>query len=267
MKKIILFTVLTVCVVITACHKDQPEMNANVQNPCALAHEVSADFTMEEIATQIGAVNEEQYRTETDTIYEGRNVRFHALEDNAEYTWYIGSEILHEQTFYRQFNAPLAGQTLPITLVVKKKINEVCFPNDDGYDSITKNIIVTDAFTTYAFFNEYQWRWEGEYRFKDATMLDSVDIKIELGIGINIFGESVSEQIIYYNYDGMGDTVNNALGYRCYRQVFTEGHDCFGDGNLKWHLNGVYELKLPHNGTNSIYRTCADYHYFGRKLN
>jgi len=48
MKRIILFTVLAVCVAISACHKEQPEMNSDVQNPCDLTHEVSAEFTMEE---------------------------------------------------------------------------------------------------------------------------------------------------------------------------------------------------------------------------
>ena len=266
MKKRILIALLVLFSVIVACHKDQPEMNTFNQG-CDNAKEVNSEFTMEEIATQIGVDYEEQYRTETDTIYEGRNVRFHALEDNAEYTWYIGSEVLHERTFYRQFNAPLAGQTLPITLVVKKNVNEICFPNDDGYDSITKNIIVTNAFDYYAFFSDYQWRWEGMYRFKDAAMADSVDIKIELGTGVNVFGELVSDLIIYYNYDGMGDTLNNSLDYICYRQIFTDGHDCFDNGSLKWDLNDVYELKIPHNGTSSNHRTCADYHYFGRKLN
>ena len=266
MKKRILIALLVLFSVIVACHKDQPEMNTFNQG-CDNAKEVNSEFTMEEIATQIGVDYEEQYRTETDTIYEGRNVRFHALEDNAEYTWYIGSEVLHERTFYRQFNAPLAGQTLPITLVVKKNVNEICFPNDDGYDSITKNLIVTNAFDYYAFFSDYQWRWEGMYRFKDVAMGDSVDIKIELGNGVYPSGQPSYEKIIIYNYDGMHDTVNLNVGRRNYRQLFISGADCFSDGYLKWMLDDVYELKLPHNGTSSNYMTCADYHYFGRKLN
>lgn len=69
--------------VTSSCKKEQPQPNNGLKN-CDCAHQVNANFSIEEIAS---VVNQDQYLTETDTIYAGKNVRFYAKEDSAEYTW------------------------------------------------------------------------------------------------------------------------------------------------------------------------------------
>ena len=83
-----------------ACKKEQPALRS-LEEDCGCAKEVSADFVMEE-STYFNTSWEKL--TETDTIFMNKNVQFRALENNAEYTWYLGSEVLHEQSFYRYFD-------------------------------------------------------------------------------------------------------------------------------------------------------------------
>ncbi len=59
-----------------------------------------------------------------------------ALEEDAEYTWIIGAETLHTRVVQRS-GFP-KGETIPITLIVKKTPNAMCFPNDDGIDTLVR---------------------------------------------------------------------------------------------------------------------------------
>jgi hypothetical protein len=140
---------------------------------CSCAKEISADFTMKERATTFG-INIDNYLTETDTILKNKRVKFSALLQDSEYTWYIGSEIVHTKTLERYFNDTWAGQDISITLVVKKKTNRICFPNDDGYDSITKILHVSNPIETTDDF--ILGSLEGVYRFKSDHLANSFDV-------------------------------------------------------------------------------------------
>lgn len=241
----------------TACKKEQPQPNNGLEN-CACAHEVSADFTMEELTT--GNLYFAKY-TETDSIFANKNVRFRAKEMDAQYTWYIGSEVLTDQEVSRYFSSSYVGQTISISLVVKKNPNQICFPNDDGYDSITKTIYVAPAFDAYGFFNDPQPFFEGTYRMKDASMSDSVDITID---AVYIY-EGLMEKVILKNYNGVGDTLVSELGGHNYRQLFLDPH--VYNNSSYWHhnLNGTYEIYLDPYLYNPI--ILPKFHYYGRKLN
>ncbi len=137
--------------------------------------------------------NIDDYLTETDTILDTKNVKFTAKEVDAEYTWYVGTEIIHTRSLVRFFSDNWIGQTVPITLVVKKKPNSICFPNDDGKDSITKFLTI-QAQQPYS-----NLKYIGTFRVKSPFLPDSFDIttKIETnGWGNDCFN--------IYNYDGNG---------------------------------------------------------------
>lgn len=162
--------------IIFSCKKEQPQPNNGLKN-CDCAHQVNANFSIEEIAS---VVNQDQYLTETDTIYAGKNVRFYAKEDSAEYTWYIGSEVLTTREVKRYFSSAYAGITIPISLVVKKKPNSICFPNDDGYDSISKSFYIVPELQFPQFYQDTNFRIEGNYRVKSEFDSDSLDIILDL---------------------------------------------------------------------------------------
>jgi len=73
-------TVLMFIACLYSCKKDKSEIECY---PCLGKKAVSAEFTIEELADNPG---ENERRTITDTSYSNKSIRFHALEDDADYT-------------------------------------------------------------------------------------------------------------------------------------------------------------------------------------
>ncbi len=244
-----------------ACRKKelQPELSA-FNKECDCAKEVSAEFLMEEMATPINWLYERK-STDTDTIYAEQNVRFFAKDTNANYTWYIGSEVIEDREFYRFFDKSLTGQTLPITLVVKKKPNLICFPNDDGYDSIVRYLTVAEEFDWENFYKDTNYRFEGVFRMKDPEQPDSIDITIDLRYD-NIPNYSGIKRIVITNLEGNQELLHFGQEGINYRQFWTEGHYCYRQLSLHNKWNGEVELTVKaFEGT-----PCKNYHYKGRRL-
>ncbi len=257
--KYLLFILL---LMLFSCRKEQPEM-APLNENCDCATEVSAEFLMEEMTTW--NVNFAHY-TNTDTIFADKNVRFSALTDNATYTWYIGTEVLHDQQVGRYFDNSLAGQDLPIALVVKKKPNSVCFPSDDGYDSIVKILHVSE-FTNESFDTTFM---EGTYRVKSPLLSDSIDIVIDFR-----YYSGSGKNVDVYNYDGQGSFCTGLIElYECnYRQFYMGNTSSVTQcdylrGSAVHKLNDSVELNFSTGGyVNGTYDVdLYQWKYKGRKL-
>jgi hypothetical protein len=248
-----------VCIgIVFSCKKKQPEMSV-LNAGCDCAKEVSADFLMEEMST--GNTNFARY-TNTDTICNYKNVRFTALEENAEYTWYIGAEVIHEKTFTRYF-PNLGGQNVQIKLVVKKKPNTICLSNDDGIDSIKKYLIVS----TNTSYSDTSYLLEGVFRLKNPNQNDSVDIKVDFRHSSNY-----SFLLDLFNYDGQGTNSldfnpsdpdaggnSNSLDAFNYRQIWfnMNAHKAM----FHHDLNGEITLNIIGNSS-----SFPSFYYKGRKL-
>lgn len=187
--------IIVFAVTAVSCKKEvQPDMSA-LNEECDCAEETSADFMIEELS----AANIFGFYTETDTSFEEKNVRFTALQDNADYTWYIGQEVLTDKSFSRYFDNTTTGTYIPITLVARKEPNNICFPNDDGYDSITKVLTVVSI-------NEVlngTYNMEGTYRLEAQHLSDSVDITLDFHYDHPQF-ISGGRSVMIYNWDGQG---------------------------------------------------------------
>ena len=187
---------------------------------CDCAHEVTADFWMEEMTVNVPSIVK---YTDTDSILGSKNVRFRAKEQGAEYTWYIGSDVLSDSVFGRYFGPSTLGQTIPVTLVVKKKPNKICFPTDDGYDSIVKYLTVTNYPMEDISINQiYLGSIEGTYRVKSAHLPDSFDVTVDY-----VYDGGNNPKLNLFNYDGLGTncllTIRMDEGYN-YRELFlTDG--------------------------------------------
>jgi hypothetical protein len=257
MKKRILLIGGVLCFLLLhgGCKKDQP--TTPEPNPCATAKEVSAAFTMEELTTNTASAK----YTETDTIYSNKNVRFRATEDNAQYKWYIGAEVITTREVERYFSDAFVNQTLPITLVVKKAPNKTCFPNDDGYDSVTRYVTIVPFDV---FIQSIKSRFEGIYKVKSPLLPDSTLIEVR-----KFYLSSSNKFLQIYNYDGNGSNCTQVLSlgqqrYN-YRQLFiiSSGSvtqcdylsgDIYCDGQNRASLNlitggfvdGDYKTELHH---------------------
>lgn len=244
-----------------SCKKEQPQPNNGLKN-CDCAHEVNANFSIEEIAS---VVSQDQYLTETDTIYAGKNVRFYAKEDSAEYTWYIGSEVLTTREVKRYFSSAYAGITIPITLVVKKKPNSICFPNDDGYDSISKSFYIVPELQFPQFYEDTNFRIEGNYRVKSEFDSDSLDINVNLEQYYS--GVPTTELIIISGLKQDSILVTRPNGYN-YNQIWFgyidwyPGSACFNHFSNLYIKNNKIQLNLFSIGSFN----CETMIYTGRKL-
>ncbi|PZE15818.1 hypothetical protein DNU06_16225 [Putridiphycobacter roseus] len=253
--------VLTICTfMLLACKKDQAEI-AEFNKNCSCASEVTAEFIMEELSNPSSTGK----FTETDTIFRGKNVKFTPIEKNAEYTWYVGSEVISDSVVQRYFDESLAGGNWPITLVVEKSPNKICLPNDDGYDSITKYLYVSNL-PIWNSPDAIVGPVEGDFRVKSEHLPDSFDINIDI---------TYSPPYVYFNiinYDGFGSScIQQAqpkqLNYRQmwgFEGVSTSQCDAMkGDVYVK--MDGIVEMNFEF-FHHPDYPGYAKRQYLGRKL-
>ena len=253
-RQIYFLSLLTI--MLLACKKDQAEI-AEFNKNCSCAEEVSADFTMEEWG------NTNRYTVDTDTIYANRNVKFTALEEDAEYTWYIGAEVIHERSFVRFFTDDFVGQNLPMALKVTKTPNHICLPNDDGEDSVVRYLGVSSAWNFYDFYNSPQPKWEGTFKMLEEGSTDSLEIKIHL--------DDPTNGVLYLqNMDGNNDSIGFLQYAVLYNMLWTDhvqGIGCLDEGFVKhYYQNNTYEIYIPRED----YDYCEGrrtYHFKGRKIN
>lgn len=205
---------LSLLLVVLGCKKiEQPDMST-VTDPCDCAKEVSADFDILE-PLDFGL---EMRLVKTDNVISGKSIIFKATENDAEYKWYVGADVENDQEIDRYFIPSLEGSTIPITLVVKKKPNYICFPNDDGYDSITKYMKVVSRSDSSVM--------EGTYRIASINSTDSIDIKINFRghYQNNIYLPDSGSGLDIYNFDGNNNFIENYNNYviiRAYRAFKT----------------------------------------------
>lgn len=264
--KILLLTSVFL-LVLFSCKKDQLEIKKTA-DPCECASEVSADFVIEE---HTGPVS--NLWIETDTTFHNKDVQFRALEEDAEYTWYIGIETFNTQAASRFFSDQWKGSYIPITLVVKKKPNKACFPNDDGYDSITKTFFVSQYPIEYGANQDIEFgSIEGIYRMFSSELNDSIDI------GVDIRDSWGTQVVNFVNIDGSGivcDTFGKSVSSKAYREiVFLVSHTttsiCTGlSGVVRNKINGEAEMIINSSTLDSQDNSVVNYtyNYFGRKLN
>jgi hypothetical protein len=163
-------------VAVWACRKEKPAFDLSDKDPCSCASEVSAEFIIEERATHIPT----DIWDETDTTNWGSMVRFTAKEQGAQYTWYIGSQVFNSRSVSRFFSEEWKENDIPITLVVNKQPNLTCFPNDDGYDSITKTFHVSKYPIEDKPNKEIYHPIEGTYRVFGPSVEDSIDVTLNI---------------------------------------------------------------------------------------
>jgi len=263
--KILLLTSVFL-LVLFSCKKDQLEIKKTA-DPCECASEVSADFVIEE---HTGPVS--NLWIETDTTFHNKDVQFRALEEDAEYTWYIGIETFNTQAASRFFSDQWKGSYIPITLVVKKEPNKTCFPNDDGYDSITKTFFVSQYPIENGVNQDIEFgSIEGVYRMFSSELNDSIDI------GVDINDKWSTKTVDFINFDGTGivcDSFSRDLTAGSFREFhFNLSHTttsiCTGlSGVVRNKINGEAEMIINSSTLDPQDNSVVDYtyNYFGRKI-
>jgi len=147
-KKLIVFYTILLCII--SCKKIQPNLSDGKKG-CDCAKEVSADFLMGEmygnqfiqldtIAMPINYSNGNPQNFDyTNTV----QVYFSAKNKKADsYEWQVGNNLISqtESDFSLYFDDTIGS--ISVRLIVRSKPNSICFPSDDGVDTIIKTLTI-----------------------------------------------------------------------------------------------------------------------------
>ena len=261
---------------------DCPNYVEVVEDPCAGLFEANANFIIEEKLTSFG----DPIWVETDTILKNKVVQFRSTYVGAdEYKWYIGSQVYTTPNVSLLFESQWSGNDIPITLVVKKIPNNDCYPNDDGYDSITKSFYVSYSLIYPTQLdvdsNVFHGGLSGTYRLANEIVQDSIDVVL------SFCDNGWFTQLKIENIDGSGTACtceSSVYDRNVYQMTFREAHFGFANGDadavglsfckslqgvIRRPMNGEAEFEIESNmwpyDNGPI--TTTWYKYKGRKIN
>lgn len=192
---------------------------AKQENTCSGAKHIKADFYMEEVCADNSCrAFWKDYKT---TCCSNGLIRFTsspivnsstAQKDSVSCEWHIGAGIYHDNTFTLNFGSASNGSIIPVMLIIRQKPDSLCIPNDNGIDTIIKNLTIDR--TTFLCYGS----WKGAYT---DTPSDTSTILIAKGYSVSAWD---STAYIKYLYPATADTL---MGYltqgRDFRQEISVG--------------------------------------------
>ena len=263
------------------CKEDEDDQCSDPTNPecanydpCAANPEPRAAI----ITSEIGGLDQHVI-PENDLLF-GRATFFespHSGDTAVKHTWYLGTEVIEENSFVRTFTNLHRPAEIPIRLKIEYPVDSTCYPNSLGYDSIT----VTRKFAKY--YREFNTTG----RFKVAVSgttdsftfdltaayvkmnVDTIFNDVEIYTDYNERPFQYSTKCLVYNFE------NIAEWRRIDPDFWTNN---FMDLNYGFDNNGVNtilkEMQLEENGEIAINATNLFLNgdrtktkYLGRKLN
>jgi hypothetical protein len=158
---IFLLMIAVAVAVIVSCKKEQPKLPDPV-NPCEECLPVEASFYMGKYMSFNNCDNTSA--TDYDTIYIGDTVvggivRFRSTVDCYDkLEWIVGYDTTKfiGETISLNFPSSTYGTSIPISLIASKAPNLSCYPNDDGIDTLTKILVVTNDINNKSWFGSFQ---------------------------------------------------------------------------------------------------------------
>ena len=265
--KIVIY-IFTFVFLLSSCKKKQPVI-LDPSAPCGGFQEVSADFLIEE---RYNVINGSSGYISSDISHHSSFIRFQALEENANYKWYIGSQQYNTKEVELFFDNTNAGSIISVTCVVQKNPNSYCFPQDDGYDSIVKTFKVSNLPIYTGDGGPSYFGVSGTYRVLNPSNNDSIDIGVRFANYQGLF-----ECVLLTNFDGNGTVITdstNQIQGMCYRKMnFKYGNSTNYSqrvyGTVLNELNGYSYLNFSSfidNGPSQA-PTEVNWNYKGRKIN
>jgi len=210
MNKVFLYSLLFLFVVVTGCKEDDEDQCCDPTNPecpnydpCINESPVTAEFKIYDDVFS-GGPNADQW-FEDDKIYRGR-IKFEAVEDSANYIWYLGAETITGTEFKEVIKN--TGDLLPGTytaaLVVDKEPNTFCFPEDDGRDSIFKTFDIVGV-CDLMIMNKFKGVFESAPQ--DSVIIEMYPWEFLPGNTIRVPSCEPNADVAYVNFANDGDTI------------------------------------------------------------
>jgi hypothetical protein len=201
-------------------------------NPCLEESPITAEFKIYDDVYSAGP-NANQW-FEDDNIYRGR-IKFEAMEDSANYTWYLGQETLNGSEFKEVIKTTedLSPGTYTAALVVEKGPNAFCFPNDAGRDSVFKTFDIVGV-CDLMIMNKFKGVFDSAPN--DSVIVEFLPIKLLPG---NQDWEVACEDVggtAYINLSGQNDTASVFFGDAVTNRYYTQST------NQPFWMNGYFEV-------------------------
>ncbi len=153
---------LFITIMFNCCrHKCQDPTNMDCENynPCTKEKPLSAAFDIEEdLDIQNGGARNNwfwYYYDIGDTLGTGW-AYFEPHDSTADYyEWHIGGGTYKKQKVHLTIPQSMAGQKVDVMLIIKKEPNKICFPDDDGIDTVKRTIYIADYYSNAAMTGRY----------------------------------------------------------------------------------------------------------------
>jgi hypothetical protein len=210
-KNLIIIFSIAFIITIFSCKKDNKcydPTNPDCENydPCHNAKMHSADFIIEH---NIPDENDDWFWFKGDSVFSGGLLQFRSLEKgDIKHTWYVGAEVLHDSAVIRSFNTVTPPKFINIQHVIQYKPDSMCFPEDDGYDSVLRIF--------YMVLNPNDFLTTGVFRVVDEHSVDSYEFSCYAYYIDDTAKTQYSDGILYTNL------VNNKSEKRKYSSIPTD---------------------------------------------
>ncbi len=195
------FLYFLLCVVlITGCNRCKEECDdpTNPECPnyyppvdaCAGTLPVSANFRISQYA---GPGNDGLYIETHYHVKANRLIRLEAEQEDAfTYKWIIGADTIYEQEYTFQFSSDFYDEIIPLKPIVFKQPDNICWPEDDGLDTLTRYVHIQPACTA-SILGLFYGSWEDapqdsfyiSFRLSDSDQWPGEDCNALIGRGLN----------------------------------------------------------------------------------
>ena len=224
---------------------DPTNPNCDNYDPCWGKKPVSADFEMSQqpvtfYPDYVGEWHPEQ------KFFRGligfKSSQYVENDTSVKYTWLIGSEVIHDYTFVRNFvdTRQTGENNIPITFIVEKEPDLDCFPLDDGKDTVTKYIQLVDNACEFLTHGDFIVLFEGDI---DSTIVKVRNWKYDVNeTFVNSCGGGYSQLINFDNKKEMIDTIFDQNGAASFYSKIWFYQSKTGEGTFGNLFNGYFDV-------------------------
>jgi hypothetical protein len=95
----------------------------------------------------------------------------------AKYTWYLGTEVIEDYEFTRDFavTKTTKEQGIAVKLIIERPKQLDCFPDDDGIDTLERKIYFMENYCESMMVGKYKVKFDN---LKDSVIIQSLSINL-----------------------------------------------------------------------------------------
>ncbi len=222
---------------------DETNPKCDNYNPCWNKKPVSADFEISQQARIIYPSYVGNWHPDIKFFRDligFKPTGFNKDDTTVKYTWLLGSEVIHDFMFVRDFvdTKQTGEKNIPITLIVEREPNIDCFPLDDGKDTVVKYIKLVESGCEFLTLGDFKVLFEGD---ADSTIVRVQNWKLDqYGVYLDSCGGGYVQLINFDNQKQGIDTIFNQNGAGSFNSKIWFYQSKTGEGTYGNLFNGYF---------------------------